>query len=379
MDFTPSTTQIAVLETARRFAQDVLAPRARQRDLEETFPFDELKQLAELGLLGVNVPVELGGSAAGVVAYSLVLQEIAAACASTSTTLAVTNMCAELIATYGTEAQRSKYVPRLTSGAAIAGSFALSEAHAGSDAAAMRTFAEKRGDRYVLNGSKQWITSGKYAGVMVVWALTRRGAGSKGISAFIVEGGSKGLTADRAEEKLGLRGSNTAGLSFEDVEVPAENLLGTENEGFKLALITLNGGRIGIASQAVGISRAALEASVRYAKERQAFGQPIAEFQAIKWFLADMKVQLEAVRLLTLRAAYLKEQGKPFAKEASMAKLLATEVGVRICDKAVQIHGGYGYTNEFPVERHLRDVRATPIYEGSSEIQRLVIARDLLK
>jgi hypothetical protein len=379
MDFALTETQRAVAETARRYAQEVLAPRARDRDLHSTFPVEELKQLAELGLLGVAIAPELGGAGAGTVAYSLAMQEIAAACASTSVAVAVTNMCAELIAAYGTPFLRSTYVPRITSGAAVAGAFGLSESHAGSDAGAMHTVAVKKGDRYVLNGSKQWISSGAYAGVMVVWAKTQRELGNKGISAFVVEGGTRGLIVNRAEEKIGLHGSNTAALTFEDMEVPAENLLGKENDGFRLSLLALNGGRIGIASQAIGIARAALEASVKYAKDRVAFGKPIADFQAIQWFLADMKTQLEAARLLTLRAAFLKESGKPFVKEASMAKLLATESANRICDKAVQIHGGYGYINEFPVERYMRDARASTIYEGSSEIQRIVIAKDLLK
>ncbi|MBS2027105.1 MAG: acyl-CoA dehydrogenase family protein [Deltaproteobacteria bacterium] len=379
MDLELNATQQAVQETARRFGQDKLVPKARERDRTEQFPFEELKALAELGLLGVNIPEELGGAAAGVVAYSLAMMELAAADASVSVAVAVSNMCAELIAAYGSDAIKKKYVPRITSGDAIAGAFALSEPHAGSDPAAMRTFAEKKGDRYVINGSKQWITSGQHAGVMVVWAKTSKDDGHKGISAFVVEGGTKGLIPGKPEEKMGLHGSNTVGLTFEDCEVPAENVLGEIGGGFKLAMTALNGGRIGIASQACGIARAAIEASARYAKERHAFGSPIGDFQAIKWFLADMKVKHETSRLLTLRAAWLKEHGKPFVREASMAKLHATESAVWIADKAVQIHGGYGYIDEFPVERYVRDARATPIYEGTNQIQRVVIARELLK
>ena len=379
MDLELNATQQAVLETARRFGQDRLAPKARDRDRSHQFPFEELKALAALGLLGVNIPEALGGAAAGAVAYSLAMMELAAADASVSVAVAVSNMCAELISTYGSDTLKQKYVPRITSGDAVAGSFALSEPHAGSEPAAMRTYAEKRGDRYVINGSKQWITSGQFAGVMVVWAKTSKDEGHHGISAFVVEGGTKGLIPGKPEEKMGLHGSNTVGLTFEDCEVPAENVLGELGHGFKLAMTALNGGRIGIASQACGIARAAIEASSRYARERHAFGHPIGDFQAIKWFLADMKTRHEASRLLTMRAAWLKEHDKPFAREASMAKLHATDSAVWICDKAVQIHGGYGYIDEFPVDRYLRDARATPIYEGTNQIQRVVIARELLK
>jgi alkylation response protein AidB-like acyl-CoA dehydrogenase len=379
MDFSLSASQQAVQETARRYAQEALAPRARARDLEHTFPHAELRQLAELGLLGVAVPEELGGAGAGSVAYALAMMELAAADASVSVAVAVTNMCAELISAFGTETQQKKFVPRITSGDAIAGAFALSEPHAGSDPASMRTFAEKKGDRYILNGSKQWITSGAFAKVMVVWARTERGDSHKGISCFIVEGEQKGLIVGKPEEKLGLHGSNTVGLTFEDLEVPLENRLSDEGAGFKLAMVALNGGRIGIASQACGIGRAAMEQSARYAKDRVAFGQPIGDFQAIKWMLADMRTRFEASRLMSLRAAFLKEAGQLYVREASMAKMLATESAIWSCDRALQIHGGYGYTNEFPVERYLRDARATAIYEGTSQIQRVVVARDLLR
>lgn len=376
LELTPA--QSLVRETARRFAQDVVAPQARDIDRHERFPKEIYGQMAELGLLGINSPQELGGAEAGVVSYALAMMEISAACASTSVGMAVTNMCAELISNYGSAELRQKYVPKLTSGEAVAGAFALSEPHCGSDAGALRTTAKLQGDRYVLNGSKQWITSGAHAGVMVVWARTAP-EGNRGISAFVVEGGTKGLIVGRAEDKLGLRGSNTVGLTFENCEIPAANLLGKEGDGFKLAMIALDGGRIGIAAQACGVGRAALEASIRYAKERQAFGQPIAEFQAIRWMLADMKTQLSAAELLCLRAASLKEQNKPFTKEASMAKVFCSEMSNRAADRAVQIHGGYGYIDEFPVERYLRDARVQTIYEGTSEIQRLVIAREIIR
>ncbi|MBX7114450.1 MAG: acyl-CoA dehydrogenase family protein [Myxococcaceae bacterium] len=378
MELQFSEAQTLVRDTARRFAKDVVAPQARAIDREERFPKEIYRQLAGLGLLGVNIPSALGGSEAGVVSYALAMMEMSAACASTSVGMAVTNMCGELISHYGSEALRQKYVPRLTSGEAIAGAFALSEPHCGSDAAALSTTAQQRGDTYVLNGSKQWITSGAHAGVMVVWARTAA-EGNRGLSAFVVEGGTPGLHVGRAEDKMGLRGSNTVGLTFDNCVVPAANLLGKEGDGFKLAMIALDGGRIGIAAQACGVARAALEAAVRYAKDRQAFGHPIGDFQAIRWMLADMRTQLEAAELLCLRAASLKEQKKPFTREASMAKLFCSEMSNRVCDRAVQIHGGYGYIDEFPVERYLRDARVQTIYEGTSEIQRLVIAREIIR
>jgi alkylation response protein AidB-like acyl-CoA dehydrogenase len=334
--------------------------------------------MGPLGLLGVNVPAALGGAEAGAVAYALAMMEVSAACAATSVGMAVTNMCAELIYRFGTADQHQRFVTRLVSGEAVAGAFALSEPHAGSDPGALRTTASRKGDRWVLNGAKQWITSGAHAGVMVVWARTS-GQGSKGISCFVVEGGTPGLLVGRAEDKMGLRASNTVPLTFEDCEIPAENLLGKEGDGFKLAMIALDGGRIGIGSQACGVARAALEASIRYARERQAFGKPIGEFQALRFMLANVKTDLAAAELLTLRAAYLKEQGRPFSREASMAKLFSSEMVQRACDRAVQVHGGYGYIDEFPVERYLRDARVQTIYEGTSEIQRLVIARESIR
>jgi hypothetical protein len=371
-------TQTLIRDTARKVARERVAPQARTLDREEGFPKEQLQELAGLGLMGVNIPAQYGGAEAGAVAYSLAMMEMAAACASTAVAMAVTNMCAELIHKFGTEAQREKFVTRLVSGEAIAGSFALSEPHAGSDPGALRTTAVRRGDTWVLNGSKQWITSGAYAGVMVVWARTG-GEGNRGLSAFVVEGGTKGLHVGKHEDKMGLRGSNTVGLTFEDCEIPAGNLLSKEGEGFRLAMIALDGGRIGIASQACGVARAALEASTRYVKDRKAFGQPLAEFQGVRFMLANVAMELQAAELMTLRAAWMKEQGQPFTREASMAKLFASEMAQRACDKAVQVHGGYGYIDEFPVERYLRDARVQTIYEGTSEIQRLVIARETLK
>ncbi len=327
--------------------------------------------------MAVNVPEDLGGAGAGVVSYALAMQEVARACASTAVTMAVTNMVGEVIARFGSEDQKTKYCPRLASGDFVAGSFALSEPEAGSDPGGMRTTARRDGDAWVIDGSKQWITSGAHAGVMIVWARTGA-AGTKGLSCFLVEGGTPGLRVGKAEDKMGIRGSNTVSLQFENCRVPASALLGEENMGFRIAMMALDGGRIGISSQAIGIARAALAESVQYAKDRKAFDKPIADFQAIQWKLADMKTELDAAHLLSMRAASLKERGLPFSREASMSKLFASEAAVRICNEAVQIHGGYGYIREFPAERHLRDARVTTIYEGTSEIQRIVVARSVL-
>jgi len=377
--FEPDEHQRLVQETARKYAQESLAPIAAQLDREGRFPAEQLRELADLGMMGVNVPDEYGGASAGAVAYALAMMEIAQGCASTAVAMAVTNMVAETIVRFGTPEQRKRYVPELTSGRFLAGSFGLSEPSGGSDAAALRTSAVRDGSGWVLNGEKQWITSGDRAGVIIVWARTQAGAGSRGISAFLVEGGQRGLRVGKHEDKMGLRASTTVSLAFEDMRLRRDQLLREEGHGFGIAMAALDGGRIGIASQAVGIATAALRASVRYAKERRAFGQPIGDFQAIRFMLADCDTQIEASRLLALHAARLKEAGRPFSREGSMAKLFATETANRVCDVAVQVHGGYGYIDEFPVERHYRDVRASTLYEGTSEVQRLVISRELLK
>ena len=377
MDFSLTPVQQMVRDTARAFATEQIQPQARTNDIQGKFPSDLIREMASLGLMGINVPAAYGGSEAGSVAYALAMQEVAAACASTSVTMGVTNMCAELISQFGTEAQKLHHVRALVSGDALCGAFALSEPHCGSDPGAIRTTATRSGEFWELNGAKQWISSGAYAGVLVVWARTG-GEGNRGLSAFILEAGTPGLQIGRAEDKLGLRSSNTVQLTLEACKVPVENLLSGEGDGFKLAMVALDGGRVGIASQACGVGRAALEASIRYSKDRVAFGQPIKVFQGIQFFLAQMKTELAAAELLTLRAAALKEEGKPFTQAASMAKLFASEASNRACDKAVQIHGGYGYINEFPVERYMRDARVQTIYEGTSEIQRWVIARGLM-
>jgi alkylation response protein AidB-like acyl-CoA dehydrogenase len=291
----------------------------------------------------------------------------------------VTNMVGEVIARFGTEAQKARHLPKLASGEYLAGAFGLSEPQAGSDAAALTTRAVRRGDGWVLDGAKQWISNGDVAGVTVVWAKTDPSAGTKGITAFLVEAGTPGLTVGKHEDKLGIRASSTVSLAFDACEVPDAARLGAVGEGYRIALTALDGGRIGIASQATGTIRAALEASVRYAKERQSFGKPIAEHQAIAFMLADLRTEHDTARLLGLRAAALKEAGRPFTREAAMAKLFSSEAAQRAVSKAVQIHGGYGYTSEFPVEKLFRDARVQTIYEGTSEIQRMVIARELLK
>lgn len=370
--------QALVQKTARDFAIRVIAPRAAALDRDEEFPKDILAELAQLGLLAVNVKERWGGAEAGVVAYAHAIMEVARACASTAVAMAVTNMVAEVIQEFGNDEQRAFHLPKIASGEHVTGAFALSEPAVGSDPARMTTTAKKTDRGWVLDGQKQWITNGAYAGVMVVWA--RSGApGAKGISCFLVNKDTPGLHIGKAEDKMGLRGSNTVPLTFENCEIEAGALLGEEGMGFRIAMMALDGGRIGIASQAIGIGTAALEAAIGYSKDRVAFGKPICEQQAIQWMLADSRTELDAARLLALRAAWLKEQKSPFTREASIAKLFASEAAVRVCNRAMQVHGGYGYIREFPVERYLRDVRVTTIYEGTSEIQRLVIARDLIQ
>jgi alkylation response protein AidB-like acyl-CoA dehydrogenase len=383
MDFELNETQRLVQQTARDFAQKTILPQAAAIDRDERFPFQILKGLADLGLMAVNVPESLGGAEAGVVSYSLAMIEVARACASTAVTMAVTNMVGEVIAKFGTPEQAQKHCPRLADGTYAAGAFGLSEPGAGSDPGAMRTTAEKRGDKWILSGQKMWITSGAHAGVIVVWARTG-GPGTKGISCFLVEkdalsGRGGGLIIGKHEDKMGLRGSNTVSLTFDNCELSADALLGELNGGFKIAMMALDGGRIGISSQAIGIATAALEEAIQYAKDRKQFDKPIAEFQAIQWMIADSRVELDASRLLCLRAALMKERGVPFSKEASMSKAYSTEAAVRVCNRAVQVFGGYGYTREFAAERHLRDVRVTTIYEGTTQVQKIVTARAVLK
>ncbi len=378
MDFELTETQTLVRDTARAYSERVLAKRAASFEREGRIDPAVLREMASMGLMGVNIPASLGGAEAGAVAYALAMMEIAAGCASTAVTMAVTNMVGEVINAFGTAAQRERYCSGLASGDLAAGSFALSESEAGSDPGSMRTTATREGDRWVIRGSKQWITSGDIAGVFVVWARTG-GPGTAGVSCFLVEGGAPGLRVGRHEDKMGMRGSTTVPLEFDEVSVPADAMLGVEGGGFKIAMMALDGGRIGIGAQSVGIATAAVEEAVTYAKDRKQFGQAIASFQAIQWMLADSRTELDAARLMVLRAATLKEAHKPFSTEAAMAKLFASETAWRVTNRAVQVHGGYGYTREFAAERHMRDSRVTMIYEGTSEIQRLVIARSMLR
>jgi len=378
MDFHLTEEQKMIQQMARDFAEKELKPRAAEVDATRQYPLPVLKAMAELGMMGMNIPAEYGGSQTGVVGYSLAMTEIGKACASTAVTMSVTNMVAEVIHAFGKEEHRLLHIPRICKGEYSGGAFALTESTAGSDPSSMKSTSELAGDDYVLNGSKTFITSAEFAGIFVVWAKTEKTAGAQGISAFLVERGHPGFKIGRNEEKMGQRGSCTNEISIEDCRLPRRALLGKEGEGFKVAMMALDGGRIGIGSMAVGIGLAAIEYAADYAKNRIQFGKPISSFQAIQWMIADSFTELEAARLMVLRAAHLKEKGRRFTREASMAKLLATETANRVCYKALQILGGYGYSREYPLERYARDCRVTTIYEGTSEIQRLVIAREIL-
>ncbi|MCY1315141.1 Acyl-CoA dehydrogenase [compost metagenome] len=371
-------TQEQIREAARAFSQERLMPGAAQRDLSHAFPRAELKEMGALGFLGMLVPENYGGSDLGMVAYALALEEIAAGEGAASTIVSVHSSVGCMpILRFGTEDQKRRFLPKMAAGEWIGG-FALTEPHAGSDASALKTRARLDGDHYVIDGSKQFITSGKNGDVMIVFAVTDPAAGKKGISAFIVPTDTPGYEVVSVEHKLGQAASDTCALGFSNMRVPVENRLGMEGEGYKIALSNLEGGRIGIAAQSVGMARAAFEAAVSYAKERIAFGQPIASHQAIAFKLADMATKIEMARQMVLHAASLREAGQPCLKEASMAKLVASEMAEEVCSGAIQVHGGYGYLRDYAVERIYRDARVCQIYEGTSEVQRLVIARELL-
>ena len=374
-------TQKMIQDTARNFAKSELDPVAAKLDQQgdrETF-LKNLRKLGELGLMAINVKEQYGGSEAGVIAFSLAITEIGKACASTGVTMSVNNMVCEVIQAIGTEEQKKAYIPKIASGEYYAGGFGLTETMAGSDPSGMNTTAVLDGDSWVLNGSKIFITSAEYAGVCVVWAVTDpKAPKGKGISTFLVENGTKGFTVGRAEHKMGQHASATNELLFEDCRIPKTALMGKLNDGFRTAVGELAGGRIGIGSLGLGCGLAAIEYATKYAMNRIQFDQPITNFQAIQWMIAESYTELEAARLLLMNAAFKKENGKFFAREASMAKYYATEAAERACHRAIQILGGYGYTNEFPVERYARDVRITSIYEGTNQIQRLIIARDIL-
>lgn len=382
MHFSLTEEEVLIRDTARRIAADRLAPLADRLDRGEGRAefLANLKLLAENGFMGLAVRGEYGGSEAGAAAFALAIEEIGYGCAATGVTASVTNMVGEVIQAVGTDAQKARYLPLLADGSYSAGGFCLTEANAGSDPAGMQTRARRDGDSYVLDGEKIFITSAEYAGVFVVWAVTDAAAPKgKGISCFLVEAGTPGLVVGKAEAKLGQTGSATNTVSFEACRIPASALMGRENDGFRVAVGELAGGRIGVAALSLGIARAAMDKAKAYVKERRQFGQPIADFQGVQWMIADRETDLEAARLLILSAAARKDRREPFAREASMAKLFASEAAHRATDTAVQLFGGAGYIRDAGVERHLRDARITRIYEGTSEVQRLIISREALR
>lgn len=378
MDFELSEEQQAIQAMVREFAQREIAPVAADLDKREAFPTEIVRKLSELGLMGILLPKAYGGAGMDYISYALILEELARHDASMALTVESHNsLCSTHIYLFGSESQKSAYLLQLAGGQAL-GAWALTEPGSGSDAAALQATATRDGDQWVLNGTKNFITQGSVAGVYVIMALTDSAAREKGISAFIVKRGTSGLRVGRKEHKMGFRASDTAQVILEDVRIPDANRLGELNHGFIDALTILDAGRIGMAALSVGIARGCLEEGLKYAKARQAFGQSIADFEAIQWKLADMATEIDAARLLVLQAAYLKDTDQPFTKEASYAKLFAAETAMKAATEAVQIHGGYGYIKEYPVERYFRDAKFCAIGEGTSEIQRLIIARELL-
>lgn len=378
MDFRPSEDQELLRRSVREFAEAEIRPHVMEWDEAQQFPMHLLPRLAELGLTGIQFPEEYGGAALSAVDYCICIEELARVCPSIALSVAAHNgLCAAHIAMFGSDAQKSRFLPRLAKGEVL-GAWGLTEANAGSDAAGMRTTAVRQGDCWVINGAKTFITHGRIGGVMVVIAVTDRSRGHRGISAFIVEHGTAGMAPGKKENKLGMRASDTSEVVFTDCRVPAAQLLGEEGEGFVNTLQVLDAGRIGIAALSVGLAQGAYEAARDYARTRRQFGQPIAAFQAIQWKLADAATRIEAARLLTYRAAWLKDDGVRTTRESSMAKLFASETAVDVADDCVQIHGGYGFVKDYPAEKFFRDVKLLTIGEGTSEIQRLVIARQLL-
>ena len=378
MDLALRDHQKLIRDTVRQFMETEVRPLVKNLEREERFPLEIIKKLGEMGCCGMLTPEEFGGAGMDTVSYVLMLEEVSRVYTALSTALGVTNSAVQRpILTFGSGEQKKKYLPRLASGE-ILGSFCLTEATSGSDAAGLQSTAAKRSDSYLLNGAKTWVTNGSDAGVYIVFAKTDPAAGGKGITAFLVEPAFKGFKIGRHEDKMGQRSSPSVEILLNDCEVPVCNRLGQEGEGLKIALTALDGGRIGIAAQAVGLAQGALDESIKYAKSRRAFGKSISEFQAIQWMIADMQTEIEAARGLTYHAAWLKDSGKPLGSAASKAKLYAGEMANRVAYKAVQIHGSVGYSRESDVERMYRDARVITIYEGTSEIQKLIIARDLL-
>jgi butyryl-CoA dehydrogenase len=379
MDFELTDEQELIREAVREFAEAEVAPIAGELDRDHRFPSELLPKLADMSLMGMPFPEKVGGAGADEVSYVIAVEELSRACASTGVILSAhTSLATWPVYHFGTEAQHERYLNDMASGRRL-GAFALTEPAAGTDAGAGTCTAMLKGDEYVLNGSKIFITNAPYAEIYIVFAKTDPAQGTRGMSAFIVEKDTTGFSVGEAEHKLGIRGSSTPPLYFTDCRIPKDALLGGEGNGFKVAMQTLDGGRIGIAAQALGIAQAALDASVAYAKERVQFGKPIATLQAIQWMIADMATEIDAARLLVYRAASCIDNGRPYSKEGAMAKLFASETATRVAGKAIQIHGGYGYTESYPVERNWRDAKITEIYEGTSEVQRMVIARSCLR
>ncbi|MFC1849218.1 acyl-CoA dehydrogenase [candidate division CSSED10-310 bacterium] len=379
MDFQFTEEQIMFRDMVRDFARKEITPIAAEIDQQARFPHEIIEKMKELGLLGMTAPEEFGGAAVDELSHILAIEELGRVCSSTAITVAVHHsVVQEPIAHFGTHEQKSKYLRALATGASL-GAFALTEPDAGSDAAGIRTVAVRDGDDYIINGTKNFITNGGVAGIILVAAYTDKSKGHKGISFFIVERDTPGFKVGKKEDKMGVRGSDTSQLIFEDCRITPDNRLGQEGEGFKIMMQTLDGSRIGVAAQAVGLARGALDAAVHYSQERMQFNKPLAQFQAIQFMLADMATEIDAAALLAYRAAVLKDQGRKISKESAMAKLYASEMVQRVTYKAIQIHGAYGYIKEYDVERFYRDARATTIYEGTSEIQRLVVARNILR
>ena len=379
MDFELTDEQQLIRDAVREFAETEVTPIAAELDRDHRFPYELLPKLAEMNLMGMPYPEKAGGAGADYVSYVIAIEEISRACASTGIIMSAhTSLATWPIFKFGTEAQKDQYLQDMASGRRL-GAFALTEPGAGTDAGAGTATATLRADGYALNGSKMFITNAPYADVYVVFAKTDPERGTRGMSAFIVEKDTPGFSVGEAEHKLGIRGSSTPPVYFADCRIPKEALLGGEGDGFKIAMQTLDGGRIGVSAQALGIAQAALDASIAYAKERVQFGKPIANLQAIQWMIADMALEVDAARLLVYRAASCVDNGRPYSTEGAMAKLFASETATRVAGKAIQIHGGYGYTESYPVERNYRDAKITELYEGTSEVQRMVIARSALR
>lgn len=379
MDFSLSKTEELFLQMIREFAEKEVKPLAAEVDEEERFPLETVEKMAKTGLMGIPVPVKYGGAGGTNLMYGMAVEELSRVCGTTGVVLSAhTSLCCAPIMENGTEEQKMKYLPRLASGEWI-GAFGLTEPNAGTDAAMQQTTAVLDGDQYVLNGNKIFITNAVYAHVYVIFAMTDKSLGNKGISAFIVEKDTPGFSIGKKEKKMGIRGSATTELVFEDCRIPKENLLGQQGKGFAIAMKTLDGGRVGIAAQALGIAQGAMDETIKYTKERKQFGRSISQFQNTQFQMADMETKVQAARLLVRSAHWKKDNGMPYSVDAAMAKLFAAETAMEVTTKAVQLHGGYGYTREYPVERMMRDAKITEIYEGTSEVQRMVIAGKLFK